>query len=193
MKVTALALKGAYLFEPVKHGDDRGFFSETFRASVFDAYVPGVNLVQDNHSFSRDKGTLRGLHFQTPPHMQGKLVRVPRGHVLDVLVDLRKDSPTYGQWEGVELSADNWRQLWVPTGFAHAFCTLEDNTEFVYKVSDYYSPDCDGGIAFDDPDLAIQWPFPTDQLILSEKDRFLPRLVDFDNPFNLEQCEQKAS
>lgn len=178
-----LGLPGVFLFTPKRFGDERGFFSETFSHRLFEDHVPGIQFVQDNHSLSRDAGVIRGLHFQTPPHGQGKLVRVPRGRVLDVVVDLRVGSPTYGEHVAVELSADNWQQLWVPVGFAHAFCTLEANTEFCYKVTDYYAPDCDAGIAFDDPDLGIDWPIEPSEAILSEKDRNLPRLKDFSSPF----------
>ncbi|WP_308909010.1 dTDP-4-dehydrorhamnose 3,5-epimerase [Pseudokordiimonas caeni] len=186
MTVEELALPGVLLFTPKRFGDDRGFFSETFSTRVFNEHVPGVTFVQDNHSLSRDVGVVRGLHFQAPPHAQGKLVRVSRGRVLDVAVDIRKGSPTYGQHVAVELSADNWQQLWIPAGFAHAFCTLEPGTEFLYKVTDFYAPDCDGGIAFDDPDLGIEWPIDPQKAILSDKDGKLPRLKDLDNPFVFE-------
>jgi dTDP-4-dehydrorhamnose 3,5-epimerase len=183
MEAVELALPGVFLFSPIRHGDERGFFSETFKMSAFAAHVPGVEFVQDNHSLSRDVGVIRGLHFQTPPHAQGKLVRVPRGRVLDVVVDLRVGSPTYGEHLSVELSADNWQQLWVPPGFAHAFCTLEPNTEFCYKVTSYYAPECDAGIAFDDPDLGIDWTIDLSTATLSDKDRKLPRLKDYASPF----------
>jgi len=186
MYAEELAMPGVFLFSPKRFGDDRGFFSETFSAKQFAEHVPGIEFVQDNHSLSRDPGVIRGLHFQTPPHAQGKLVRAPRGRVLDVIVDLRVGSPTYGEHLDVELSADNWQQLWVPAGFAHAFCTLEANTEFCYKVTDYYAPECDAGIAFDDPDLGIKWPVSPAEAILSEKDRKLPRLKDFNSPFRFE-------
>jgi len=178
-----LALPGVYLFSPKRHGDNRGFFSETFSARQFAEYVPDTIFVQDNHSLSAEAGVIRGLHFQTPPHTQGKLVRVPRGRVLDVVVDLRVGSPTYGEHLTVELSADNWQQLWVPPGLAHAFCTLEPDTEFCYKVTGYYAPDCDAGIAFDDPDLNIDWKIDPAAATLSDKDRKLPRLKDFSSPF----------
>lgn len=181
-----LALPGVFLFSPKRFGDDRGFFSETFSARQFAEHVPDTMFVQDNHSLSAEAGVIRGLHFQTPPHAQGKLVRVPRGRVLDVIVDLRVGSPKYGEHLGVELSADNWQQLWVPLGFAHAFCTLEANTEFCYKVTDYYAPECDGGIAFDDPELGIKWPFDAADVTLSEKDRNLPLLKNFASPFRFE-------
>ncbi|UTW56274.1 dTDP-4-dehydrorhamnose 3,5-epimerase [Kordiimonas sp. SCSIO 12610] len=183
MNIEKLALPGVYVFEPKRFGDDRGFFSETFSMRAFNEVVPGLTFVQDNHSLSRDKGVIRGMHFQTPPDAQGKLVRVTAGRVLDVIVDIRKGSPTYGQHVGVELSAENWKQLWVPAGFAHAFCTLEENTEFLYKVTDFYAPQSDAGIAFDDPDLGIDWPIDTSEAILSDKDRNLPRLKDIESPF----------
>lgn len=184
MQIEELSLPGAFTLTPKRFGDERGFFSETYNAQAFEAVAPGVTFVQDNHSLSRDVGVLRGLHFQLPPHAQGKLVRVPKGRVLDVIVDLRKGSPTYGKHESVELSAENWKQLWAPPGFAHAFCTLEPDTEFCYKVTSLYAPESDSGIAFDDPDLAIEWPFEKDKLILSEKDHKLQAFKDFDTPFS---------
>ena len=129
------------------------------------------------------------MHFQTPPSDQGKLVRVTRGRVLDVIVDIRRGSPTYGQHVGVELSGENWKQLWVPSGFAHAFCTLEPDTEFLYKVTNFYAPDHDAGLAFDDPDLAIDWPVDQATMTLSEKDKALPRLKDIETPFVYEASE----
>ena len=183
MQIEELPLPGAFVLTPKRFGDDRGFFSETYSARAFEEVAPGVTFVQDNHSLSRDPGTLRGLHFQLPPHAQGKLVRVPRGRVLDVIVDVRVGSPTYGKHVGVELSAENWKQMWIPAGFAHAFCTLEPDTEFCYKVTEFYAPQSDSGIAFNDPDLGIEWPFPEDQLILSDKDRVLQALKDFQSPF----------
>lgn len=183
MDVTALEIPGVFVFSPKKFGDERGFFSETWRQSVFQHHIPGVELVQDNHSFSASTGVLRGLHFQTPPFDQGKLVRVVKGRVLDVIVDLRRGSPTYGHHISVDLSRDNWRQLWVPAGFAHGFITLEPDTEFLYRCTQYYSPQHDSGLRFDDPDLAIKWPLPADQLTLSEKDLNLPAFKDFVSPF----------
>ncbi|MFC4347232.1 dTDP-4-dehydrorhamnose 3,5-epimerase [Kordiimonas lipolytica] len=183
MKVEEFPIKGLYAFTPKQFGDGRGFFSETFNARAFEEVVPGITFVQDNHSLSRDPGVIRGLHFQNPPHAQGKLVRVTRGRVLDVAVDLRKGSPTYGSHVAVELSAENWKQFWVPAGFAHGFCTLEPDTEFLYKVTDYYAPDCDSGIAFDDPDLGIDWPFDRASATLSGKDAVLQPFREFDSPF----------
>lgn len=187
MQIDELSLPGACILTPKRFGDERGFFSETYNRVAFDEVAPGIEFVQDNHSMSRAAGVLRGLHFQLPPHAQGKLVRVPRGRVLDVIVDLRVGSPTYGNHESVELSADNWQQLWVPAGFAHAFCTLEPDTEFCYKVTELYAPASDSGIAYDDPDLAINWPFDDDTLILSDKDRKLQAFKDFQSPFTYEK------
>ncbi len=184
MQAEALSLPGVYLFSPKKFGDDRGFFSETFNAKAFSAVVPDIEFVQDNQSLSRDIGVIRGLHFQRPPHAQGKLVRVTRGRVIDVVVDIRKGSPTFGKHISVELSADNWQQLWVPPGFAHGFATLEPNTEFCYKVSGgYYAPTHDAGIAFDDPELGIDWKVDLASATLSDKDRIQPKLKDIDSPF----------
>lgn len=182
MLIEELSLPGVFLLTPKRHGDDRGFFSETFSAKAFAGIDPEVNFVQDNHSLSKDVGVIRGLHFQTPPHAQGKLVRVPEGKVLDVVVDIRVGSPTYGQHLCVELSADNWLQLWVPAGFAHGFCTLEPNTVFCYKVTEYYAPEHDSGIAYNDPDLGIDWPFGSDA-ILSCKDQRQQSFAEFQSPF----------
>lgn len=186
MQIEELPLKGAFVLTPKKFGDARGFFSETFSQRAFAEIVPDVHFVQDNHSLSRDAGVLRGLHFQSPPHAQGKLVRVTSGKVLDVIVDLRNGSPTYGDHAGVEISAENWKQLWVPPGFAHAFCTLEPNTEFCYKVTDFYAPECDSGIAYNDPDLGINWPMTDENLILSDKDKALQSFAEFNSPFVFE-------
>ncbi len=183
MHIEKLKLPGTLLITPKKFGDERGFFSETFKAKQFNEAVPGVTFLQDNHSLSRDVGVLRGLHFQTPPFAQGKLVRVSAGKVLDIIVDIRRGSPTYGQHIAVELSQANWKQLWVPAGFAHAFITLEPDTEFLYKVTNPYAPNNDAGIRFDDPELAIEWPMPVADIILSPKDTQLPNLKNIDNPF----------
>ena len=139
-------------------------------------------LVQDNHSRSRQKGTIRGLHFQKPPRAQAKLVSCVRGRILDVAVDIRTGSPSFGRHFSIELSPSNGRQLYVPAGFAHGFCTLEDETEILYKVSDYYAPECDAGLAFDDPDLAIEWPIFENGWVLSERDRRFPKLSDLTEP-----------
>lgn len=183
MQIEQLSLPGAFVLTPKRFGDERGFFSETYNQQAFEEVVPGITFVQDNHSLSRDVGVMRGLHFQTPPHTQGKLVRVPRGKVLDVIVDLRTGSPTFGDHAAVELSAENWKQLWVPAGFAHAFCTLEPNTEFCYKVTALYASESDNGIAFNDPELGIKWPLAETALTLSDKDRNLQSFKDFKSPF----------
>jgi dTDP-4-dehydrorhamnose 3,5-epimerase len=183
MLVETFDIAGPCLITPTRHGDARGFFAEVYRQDLFDEVATGVDFVQDNHSRSRQKGVLRGLHFQRPPMAQSKLVRVTRGAVFDVAVDAREGSSTYGRHIAVELSEDNGRQLWVPKGFLHGFCTLTDDTEFLYKVDAYYSAENDGTIAFDDPDLAIDWPFPREGLTLSKKDEAAPRLRDAVPPF----------
>ncbi len=175
-------IKDVRIITPKKFGDDRGFFSETFNAKELAEDGFDKPFVQDNQSLSKETGVLRGLHFQTPPFAQDKLVRVLRGSILDVAVDLRKSSPTYGRHFVIELSADNWKQLLVPVGFAHAFCTLEPNTEVAYKVTNYYAPQCDAGLIWNDPDLAIDWPNGL-QPILSEKDAILPNFSNFQSPF----------
>ncbi len=171
------------LIKPPRFGDERGWFQETYSRRTSATLGIDLEFVQDNHSLSRSAGTVRGLHFQAPPHGQAKLVRCVRGRILDVAVDVRRDSPTYGRHLSVELSAENGHQLFVPVGYGHAFVTLEPNCEVIYKVSDFYAPDSDGGIRFDDPEISIAWPFPADQLVLSPKDRALPLLSEFDSPF----------
>lgn len=171
------------LIEPTKFGDNRGFFSETFNKSKFVDFGLNLDFVQDNHSLSESRGTVRGLHFQTPPYAQDKLVRVVRGSILDVAVDLRKSSATYGRHVAVEISASNWRQILVPKGFAHGFVTLEDETEVVYKVTNFYSQEHDFGIYWDDPDLAIDWGVTVGNAIVSDKDQRQPRLADIVSPF----------
>lgn len=166
-----------------RFGDERGWFSETFHRERLAQAGIDTDFCQDNHSLSRPAGTLRGLHFQAPPHAQAKLVRCIVGSIWDVAVDVRAGSPTFGRWVGATLSADNGDQLFIPAGFAHGFITLEPNCEVTYKVDAYYAPDCDGGIAWDDPDLALPWPFPGGAPILSDKDRILPRLADWNSPF----------
>lgn len=183
MDIRQLEIEGVLLITPARHGDERGFFSEVFRMDKFEAAAGPVTFVQDNHSRSAAKGTLRGLHYQSPPAAQGKLVRVTRGAVIDVAVDIRHGSPTFGKHVAVELSAENWQQLWVPPGFLHGFCTLTDDVEFLYKVTSYYSPANDGAVVFNDPDIGIKWPFPDDQLTLSAKDKAAPRLRDLPKIF----------
>jgi len=178
VQIEATAIPAVKLVTPVRHGDARGFFSEVFREDALVAAGIGERWVQDNHSRTQQPGTIRGLHFQSPPHAQAKLVRVTRGRILDVAVDLRRASPTFGRHVAAELSEANWRQLFIPAGFAHGFCTLEPDTEVLYKVSSYYAPAHDHGVAWDDPDLAIAWPVASDRAILSDKDRRQPRLAD---------------
>jgi dTDP-4-dehydrorhamnose 3,5-epimerase len=178
MQIERLEIRDILLLKPTKHGDQRGFFSETFRADVLATHGVEDAFVQDNHVYSAQKGVLRGLHFQTVPHVQGKLIRCMRGTILDVGVDIRAGSPSYGRHVAVELSAANWHQLWIPPGFAHGYVTLEENCEVIYKVTDYYAPECDRGIAWDDPALNIDWRLPASAIILSDKDRRQPRLAD---------------
>ena len=171
------------IIEPTVHGDHRGYFVETFRADKLEAFLGyKLNFGQDNESKS-SKGVLRGLHYQLPPHAQTKLVRVISGRVLDVAVDIRRNSPTFGQHVAVELTADNKRQMLVPRGFAHGFVVLEDDTIFAYKVDNYYSPQCDRGIAFNDPALNIDWILKTEELKLSDKDTKQPKLNETNDLF----------
>lgn len=181
-----LSIPEVILVSPAKFEDERGFFSETFNAAALRDVGIDAAFVQDNQSLSRPKGVVRGLHFQKPPHAQGKLVRVTRGRILDVAVDVRNGSPTFGQYVSVELSADNWKQLWVPEGFAHAFCTLEPDTEVFYKVTDYYAPECDAGILWNDAQLAISWPIRPEDAVLSDKDSRLPCFADIPAYFTYE-------
>lgn len=178
-----LKLPDAMIVQPKQFGDHRGFFSEVFNARAWRDAGIDADFVQDNHSLSVERGVIRGMHFQIPPSTQGKLVRVVRGAIIDVIVDIRKGSPTYGEHSAVELSAENWRQLWVPVGFAHGFCTLTENCEVLYKVDGYYDRDCDKGLAFDDPALGIEWPVAAADAILSDKDRHQPRLSELPEYF----------
>lgn len=165
---------------PNRFGDHRGFFSESWNRKTMEAAGIDADFVQDNHSLSSQVGTVRGLHFQTPPHAQGKLVRCGRGALFDVAVDARKGSPTYGQWFGAELSFENGKQLWIPAGFLHGFITREPDTEIVYKCTDYYAPDCDGAVRWDS--CGIEWGAAGD-VILSDKDAKAQSFDDFDSPF----------
>ncbi|WP_204115923.1 dTDP-4-dehydrorhamnose 3,5-epimerase [Shimia biformata] len=186
MQIETTPLPGVIILTPARFGDARGFFSESWnRQRMAEAGIE-IDFVQDNHSVSAQKGTVRGLHFQAPPHAQAKLVRCGQGALLDVAVDLRTGSPTYGQWVAEELSAENGRQLLIPEGFAHGFVTLMDKTEIVYKCSEYYAPDCDRAIAFDDPALAIDWGVTRAAAILSDKDAAAPTLADSPSPFRYE-------
>jgi dTDP-4-dehydrorhamnose 3,5-epimerase len=176
MKVTPTAIEGVLIIEPKVFGDERGFFFESFNQRAFNEAVGHtVDFVQDNHSRSA-KGVLRGLHFQRPPHAQGKLVRVTQGSVFDVVVDIRPDSPTFGRWVGAELSGANHRQMWIPAGLAHGFLVTSDSADFLYKTTDYYRPESEGSVRWDDPDLAIAWPLDGITPALSAKDAAAPRL-----------------
>lgn len=183
MKIEKTDLEGVVVLTPARFGDERGFFSESWNRERMAKQGLNIDFVQDNHSVSATRGTVRGLHFQTPPHAQIKLVRCGRGALLDVAVDIRRGSPTYGKWVAEELTAENGRQLLIPAGFAHGFVTLTDDTEIVYKCSDYYAPDCDRALMFDDPALAIDWGVDRDAAVVSGKDAVAPTLTDLDNPF----------
>ena len=185
MEITETALPGVLLLKPRRHGDTRGFFSESWNRETLAQQGITIDFVQDNHSLSAQPGTVRGLHFQSPPHAQAKLVRCGRGRLFDVAVDIRKGSPTFGQWVGYELSFENGLQLLVPTGFLHGFATREPDTEIIYKCSDYYAPECDGAVHFDDPDIGIDWGLEGAP-VLSEKDAIAPRMAAFDSPFTWE-------
>lgn len=181
-KFTETKINGVYIIEPKVFGDNRGYFMETYNKEHFAEAGLTMNFVQDNES-SSSKGVLRGLHFQTK-HTQGKLVRVTEGEVFDVAVDLRKGSPTYGQWEGVVLSAENKKQFYIPEGFAHGFLVLSDHAIFNYKCTDFYCPEGEGGVLWNDPDIGIEWPLDgIDNIILSEKDKVHPTLKDLNVPF----------
>jgi dTDP-4-dehydrorhamnose 3,5-epimerase len=180
MKIEPTDLPGVLILTPARHGDARGFFSESWnRARLAEAGIE-IEFVQDNHSLSQARGTLRGLHYQAPPQPQAKLVRCGRGALYDVAVDIRRGSPSYGRWVGVELSFDNGRQLLIPEGFLHGFVTLEDDTEVVYKCSDYYAPACDGAVRWDT--CGIDWPLDGAP-VLSARDAAAPALADFETPF----------
>ncbi len=182
MNVTPTALPGVLILEPKVFGDERGFFMESFNQRAFDAAVgKAVTFVQDNHSCSQ-RGVLRGLHYQLPPHAQGKLVRVVRGSAFDVAVDVRKGSATFGRWVGMTLDAASHRQLWIPAGFAHGFLALEDDTHFLYKATDYYARDCERAIAWNDPGIGIDWPLLGSAPKLAAKDGAAPTIGAADLP-----------
>lgn len=183
MDCRELELPGLKLLTPRIFRDHRGFVSEVYNKSDLAAVGITAQFVQDNQSLSLSVGVLRGLHFQIPPKAQGKLVRVNRGAILDVAVDLRTSSPTCRQHVAVELSAENWQQLWVPEGFAHGFCVLAPNTEVIYKATEFYSPEYERGLAWDDPALLISWPVTPNSVVLSEKDRHYPRLAELPSYF----------
>ncbi|MEL6957357.1 MAG: dTDP-4-dehydrorhamnose 3,5-epimerase [Pseudomonadota bacterium] len=180
MKIETTTLEGVLILTPARHGDARGFFSESWNRARLAEQGIDVDFVQDNHSFSERAGTLRGLHYQAPPHAQDKLVRCGRGSLYDVAVDVRRGSATYGQWFGLELSFENGKQLLVPKGFLHGFVTLEDDTEIIYKCSDYYAPEADGAVLWSS--CGIDWPLASEP-VLSEKDASAVSLAEFDSMF----------
>ncbi len=185
MKVERLNIPDVILVTPPRFGDHRGFFSEVFNVERFAAAGIDVPFVQDNQSLSRERGVVRGLHCQVAPYPQGKLVRCVKGAIWDVAVDARVGSPTYGQWAAAELSAENWAQLWVPAGFLHGFCTLQPDTEVLYKVTDRYSKESERGVVWNDPDLALPWPISAAEAVLSDKDVVLPRFHEVKGLFTL--------
>lgn len=183
MQVETLDIPEVKLVTPRRFADDRGFFSETYNARAWSEAGIAADFVQDNHSRSVARGTVRGLHFQAPPHAQAKLVRVLQGRIFDVAVDVRAGSPTFGRWVGAELDAETGTQIFVPQGFLHGFMTLEDDTHVVYKVDDFYSPECDGCVRYDDPVIGIDWPIGTSDVKLSAKDEAAKGWADFNTPF----------
>ena len=185
MDVQETKLGGVFVLTPRRFGDNRGFFSESWNKNVMAAAGLDYDFVQDNHSVSAAVGTLRGLHFQSPPNAQAKLVRCGRGRLFDVAVDIREGSPTYGQWVGEELTFENGKQLMIPAGFLHGFITREPDTEIIYKCTDFYAPESDGAVRWDDPDIAIDWGLMGDP-VLSEKDAKAPSLADLGTVFTYE-------
>lgn len=183
MEVIRLTIPDIKVIRPKKFGDHRGFFSETYNKQAFAQASIALDFVQDNHSLSVSRGVIRGLHFQVPPFAQDKLVRVVRGAIFDVAVDLRRGSPTFGQHVSAVISAEEWNQILVPVGFAHGFCTLEQNTEVIYKVTSYYSPTHDKGVRWNDPALGIDWPVRENAAIVSDKDKVQPLLSELEHAF----------
>lgn len=183
MKILETKLSGLKILTPRRFNDTRGFFCESWNKKTLQEAGIMLEFVQDNHSFSSEKGTVRGLHFQAPPHAQDKLVRCGRGAFIDVVVDIRNGSPTYGEWVKQELSFENGKQLLVPRGFLHGFATLVPDTEIIYKCTDYYSPECDAAVRWNDPDIGIEWPDCVDSSLLSEKDAKAPVFSEFASPF----------
>ena len=186
MQIEETDIPGLLVLTPRRFGDARGFFSESWNKRLLAEHGLDYDFVQDNHSLSAQVGTVRGLHFQAPPHAQAKLVRCGRGRLFDVAVDIRKGSPTYGQWFGIELSFENGRQLMIPAGFLHGFVTRDPDTEIIYKCTDYYAPECDGAVRFDDPDIGIDWDMGGADPVLSGKDAAAQALRELDNPFTWE-------
>ncbi|MBM6592860.1 dTDP-4-dehydrorhamnose 3,5-epimerase [Microvirga pudoricolor] len=183
LTVRQTAISDVLVLVPRRFGDARGWFVETYSTRAYESLLGDVTFVQDNQAFSAQAGTLRGLHFQAPPEPQAKLVRVLRGSIFDVAVDLRRGSPTYGQWVGETLTGEGGEQIFVPRGFAHGYCTLEPDTEVAYKVDGFYAPSCDGGIQWDDPAIGIDWPITAAEAVLSDKDKGLPAFESFVSPF----------
>jgi dTDP-4-dehydrorhamnose 3,5-epimerase len=186
MEIKATDLPGLFLLKPRRFTDSRGYFVETYNQRALAVASVSMQFVQDNLSFSAKASTIRGLHFQLPPAAQTKLVRAARGRVFDVAVDLRQGSPTFGRWFGATLTAEGGEQLLIPRGFAHAFCTLEDNCEVAYKTDDFYAPKSDSGLIWNDPDLRIDWPIAANSAILSDKDAKLGLFRDFVSPFRFD-------
>jgi dTDP-4-dehydrorhamnose 3,5-epimerase len=187
MQIERLEIEDIVVIVPPKRGDNRGFFSETYNKKTLAAFGIDVEFVQDNHAYSADRGVLRGLHFQTPPRAQGKLIRCVQGAILDVVVDIRRGSPSYGRHVAIELSGTNWKQVWVPPGFAHGYVTLVADCEVIYKVTDYWAPECERGIAWNDPDLDIDWRVSRTDLTLSDKDQKNPPLAEAEAVFQYDQ------
>lgn len=185
MEAIEIQLSGVKLLTCKRFGDHRGFFAETYSQRTYAGLGVDATFVQDNHSVSAAVGTVRGLHFQAPPHAQAKLVRCGRGAIFDVAIDIRRGSPTYGRWAGYTLSAENGAQLYIPVGFAHGFATLEPDSEIIYKCSDYYAPEAEGALRWDDPDIGIKWPL-TSAPVLSGKDAAAPLLASLNSPFTFE-------
>ena len=186
MQITETEIAEVKILKPIRYTDERGFFSEVFKESVLQKNGIDVHFVQENHSLSGSKSVVRGLHFQIPPFAQAKLLRVVVGSIFDVAVDIRWDSPSFGRHVGVMLSAREWNQIFIPEGFAHGYCTLEPDTEVIYKVNRYYSAEHDRGLLWNDPSLGIAWPFKLSEVLLSDKDRKHPVLADLPRYFRYE-------
>ncbi len=180
MQVERLSIPEVLLLTPKRHGDERGWFCESYNRRTMAAAGLDLDFVQDNHAYSAARGTLRGLHLQIPPKPIAKLVRALRGAIFDVAVDVRAGSPTFGQWAGAELSAENGRMLLAPRGFAHAYCTLTPDAEVFYKTDGYYAPECEAGVRWDDPAIGIAWPLAPNEMTINDRDRALPLLADFE-------------